>query len=182
LKELEIKGEQSKAITILVTNPDYHWFKKSHDFYSLLKEAVETIKLFFPDKIIFVKAKPSLYNVFINHEIFKNNDKVYFYKKSLASLTESSLFCLSIHESSGIFDFLTTDVPVIEYSDYNNEYLKVFPAINPWKGTPGFFIADDVNRLKLLIKKIYDEEIIYSNKELSKYYKQKQDLKLFGDN
>ena len=86
LKELEIKGEQSKAITILVTNPDYPWFKKSHDFYSLLKEAVETIKLFFPDKIIFVKAKPSLYNVFINHEIFKNNDNVYFYKKCKLNL------------------------------------------------------------------------------------------------
>ena len=180
LKELNIKEDNEKVITILVTVPDYDWYKEGHDFYSLLEEAIIVIKSYFPNKKIFIKAKPHLYKIFKNHEIFNKNNDVYFYKLSLASLTQKSLFCLCIHESSGIFDFLTTGIPVIEYSDYNDEYIKAFPAINPWKGCPGFFMAHETSKLKYYVEKIYNKELLYYKEELINFYNHKKDLKIFG--
>lgn len=180
LKELEIEETKNKIITILVTNPDYPWFKKNHDFYTLLREAIQSIRVHFPNEIILIKAKQSIFNTLQNHEILKSSDNVYLYKRSLASLSVYSLFCVSIAESSGIFDFLTTSVPVIEYSDYTDEYLELFSSINPWKGSPGFFIAHDVDKLTSFIRKIHDKEISSSNEELSKYYRHRKNLQLFA--
>lgn len=180
LKALNIKEDNEKIITILVTVPDYDWHKEGHDFYSLLDEAIIVIKLYFPNKKIFIKAKPHLYEIFQNHEIFNKNNNVYFYKLSLASLTQRSLFCLCIQESSGIFDFLTTGIPVIEYSDYNDEYIKMYPGVNPWKGCPGFFMAHETSKLKYYVKKIYNKELFYYKEELINFYGHKKDLKSFG--
>ena len=183
LSEIGLKNIPPKCITILVTNPEYPWFKKDHDFYSMLEEAVASIRLFFPNEIIFLKTKPSpkdapfeISDLIKNYQSMNKHDNVYIYVRSLASLADNSIFCLSIAESSGIFDFLTAGIPAIEYSDYCEEYLQIFPEINPWAGTPGFFIAHNVDDLRNLIRKVAAKKVRYSHNELCDHVLHRKNL------
>ena len=69
---------------------------------------------------------------------------------------------------------------MIEYSDYCNEYLEVFPEVNPWMGTPGFFVSHDVEELRALINKVAAKKVSYSNADLCKYYMHKKDLRVLS--
>ena len=180
LSEIGLESTDEKVITILVTNPDYPWFKKDHNFFSLLEEAILSIRSYFPNEVILIKAKSEVFNAIQKYEAPRKHGNVYMYDRSLASLADHSIFCLSIPESSGIFDFLTAGVPVIEYSDYCNEYLEVFPEVNPWMGTPGFFVSHDVEELRALINKVAAKKVSYSNADLCKYYMHKKDLRVLS--
>jgi hypothetical protein len=180
LKEIGVASTNEKVITILVTNPDYPWFKRDHNFFSLLEEAILSIRSFFPNEVILLKAKSEIFDAIQNYEALRKHSKVYLYDRSLASLSDHSIFCLSIAESSGIFDFLTAGVPVIEYSDYCDEYLEVFPEVNPWIGTPGFFVSHNVDDLRGLIKKMAAKKVSYSSADLCKYYMHKKNLRVLS--
>ena len=164
----------------MVTNPDYPWFKRDHNFFSLLEEAILSIRSFFPNEVILLKAKSEIFDAIQNYEALRKHSKVYLYDRSLASLSDHSIFCLSIAESSGIFDFLTAGVPVIEYSDYCDEYLEVSPEVNPWIGTPGFFVSHNVDDLRGLIKKMAAKKVSYSSADLCKYYMHKKNLRVLS--
>ena len=187
LLEIGLKDTPAKCITILVTNPEYPWFKKDHDFYSMLEEAITSIRLFFPTEIIFLKTKPSpkdapfeISDLIKNYHSLNKHDNVYIYVRSLASLADNCIFCLSIAESSGIFDFLTAGIPVIEYSDYCEEYLQIFPKINPWAGTPGFFITHNVDDLRNLIRKVAAKKVRYSHIELCNHVLHRKNLQVLS--
>ena len=77
LSEIGLESTDEKVITILVTNPDYPWFKKDHNFFSLLEEAILSIRSYFPNEVILIKAKSEVFNAIQKYEAPRKHGNVH---------------------------------------------------------------------------------------------------------
>jgi len=183
-KELQSKGidsESESIITIILTNPGpHHWFKKNADFFFLLESCISIIRSYFPTTPIFCKGKPHMSWITGDFECYPQLPNVHYTYQALAVLSLKTSFCVSIQESSGIFEFLHSQIPIIEYSQYSKYWRTTYPFETPWIDIPGFNRASNEKELKNLLSTIKSGQMKTPNKkEIAEYFSHKENLDIF---
>jgi hypothetical protein len=148
---LQSKGIEAdeKIITIILTADNYCWYPDNQSQGEALVILVEEIRKFFPNNYILVKSKYRYGDLGAKYLKKHNlNFRILSTSCSLSSLSTRSLFAVSINETSGVFDFLCNDVPVLEFANYSTEWTSALGSLSPWIGIPGFSVVsgtDDLN-------------------------------------
>ena len=147
MRQLGVADAADGVITILLTYPHFIWFREEGAFFRLLREAIEVLQQAHPGIPIILKGKTRYLGANLFGDMMLPSG-VYLSNVSLAVLASNTRLAVSIHETSGVFDFLSRGIPVVEYSEYAEAWLNLFPEGSPWLGLPGFRMA--VSRSELL--------------------------------
>ena len=175
-----LPGNTREILTVLLTYPHFQWFRPERNFYTLLDEAIEALRVAFPDTPIFLKAKPRYKeHNFFGEDNIRRREGVYLTACSLAALATRSRLGLSIHETSGVFDFMTQGVPAIEYADYAPAWTEIFPVPSPWTGLPGFRLTQSVNELNQALADVRDKTFIGDPVALADAIGHRENLDIF---
>lgn len=181
LKQLGLPPDTQSFITMLLTAPEFVWFRPDHGFFDLVAEAIDAVQNIFPDHPILLKAKPRYdTGAFIGKGKIKFGQNVHLCTASLAALASRTRVAISIHETSGVFDFLTQGVPVIEYADYAPAWTELFPIPSPWTGLPGFVVAESKNALISALKDIQHHKILADPERLATAIDHKINIDFMG--
>ncbi len=190
IEEILIQNKLPKKtkdiILILLTEPNCPWFHDKEDFSQMLKNVLITIRKNFPSNPIFLKTKPRFKN-HVNLPIFNDLSllsfglsDVYYYWGGASALASRTKVAISINETSTIFEFISTEVPVIEYARYNDDWISFQPKLTVWRGMPGFHIAESLGDLNTLV-----EDVALGNikgvpcDEIINFFDAKKDLSVF---
>lgn len=166
--------------TILLTYPMFPWYKSPNSFYELVDQAIEHIQKVCPGLPIFMKAKPRYdEKTLFGPDKIRRRPGLYITSCALAALATRSQFAISIHETSGVFDFLTQGVPVIEYADYAPAWREIFPTPSPWVGLPGFRLAESGDELNAALVDVLEGRQRAEPARLAEVIGHKEDLSFF---
>jgi hypothetical protein len=181
LLERGLSPDTPSIATIILTNPDFYWFPDKGTSRRLLDEAIKSIREEFPDIPIFLKAKSSMVRLFGDLIENDRNSNIYFTTLGLGALASRSCLAISIQESTGIFDFLTMEIPAIEYSNYSDIHIEIYPERTPWKDVPGYTICESPDELKSAVRAVRQGTCeTAQRKQLNTYFGHVEDLEIFG--
>ena len=169
-------ANDEKIITVLLTAPDYVWYPPNSSQNESLCMVIKSIRKYFPDIKIVLKAKPRYADISIG--FLQQNNFGYGVlpsTDSLPALASNSIFAISLNETSAVFDFLFAGLTVIEFSNYRQEWLDAFSCLSPWEGVPGFQATSDIFALEGVMRSVKNracnENII---RELKHYFSPQQ--------
>ncbi len=175
-----LNRDLQKYGVVVLTNPRYHWFPNGDsDYPAMLHEIVAASKRHFPAMPILLKPKANMRRLFdelLTKEGILGNG-VYVVDTGLAALSSRAVWAASINESSGVFDFLTSNVPAIEYARYAPHWLEITPRGSAWRTFPGLRYVESVDQLDAAMHAIAmraDTEDI--RKQLAEHLKHREDL------
>lgn len=140
LKQIGLAPNLPRFGVVVLTNPSYHWFPNGDsDYPAMLGEVIEASRRHFPGMAILLKPKPNMRLLFeglmAKHRLLGGD--VHLIDAGLAALASRAVWAVTINESSGVFDFLCTNVPTIEYARYADHWLKITPSGSAWRSLPG---------------------------------------------
>lgn len=140
LKQIGLAPELQRFGVVVLTNPSYHWFPNGdRDYPEMLREIIDVSRRHFPGMTILLKPKANmraLFDSLLTQQQILAED-VRLIDAGLAALASRAAWAATINESSGVFDFLCTNVPTIEYARYADHWLKITPAGSAWRSLPG---------------------------------------------
>ena len=146
--ELRQRGLDPKCreiAVLVVPAPEYFWFDDPRGCYRLIDDVIGRIRGHLPKLPILIKAKPQ------HAERFRGalpaGDSNIVTTIGLAALATRARFAVGIQETSGIFDFLALEVPVIEYGRYSQAWLRVCPSGSAYRDFPGVTHVETVDAL-----------------------------------
>jgi hypothetical protein len=187
LVERGLAGDTPEILTVLLTAPDYIWFREGESFFQHLDAVVFGLRSVFPDTPIFLKAKPRylITGVEALRELdqrYTSVGQVYQCWTALSVLAIRTRVAVSIHETTGVFDFLAASVPVLEYGRYNDDWVGLVPGKSPWVGLPGFRLVETAAELDAQLRAVMDGEFVGAEPEaLASAIGHRQDLSVFLD-
>ena len=178
-KRLKIKKPGRDIITIILTNPAFPWFNSKQDCFSLVKKCIKNIRKVYPKNTIILKAKQNCVSEFKENINLDLDSNLFFSDICLTSLASVSIFAVSIHESSGAFDFISKGKVAIDFCNYSVGWKKIFPEKNNHINIPGIYLAESDRVLVKLVKKIKNKELKLSVASVKKYFNHNTKLDVF---
>lgn len=157
-QELSSRGLDPRShgiVVIVVPAPDYFWFNDANDCFRMVVEAIERIRHKFADLPIAVKVKPQHMGRFAK-ALPDLNQGAFLTTLGLTALASCARFAVGIQETSGIFEFLAAEVPVIEYGQYSSEWRKVCSGGSAYRDLPGVAHVESTVDLEQAIQAIAD--------------------------
>ncbi|MCZ6604411.1 MAG: hypothetical protein O7A03_04630, partial [Alphaproteobacteria bacterium] len=177
LRKLGLEPDAKGLVTVILTAPNYFWYRHPGAFQDMLDIIVHRVRDRFPDAPILLKYKPQMKRFFTELEARYDDPKVRLTGCALAVLSTRSRFAISVQESSGVFDFLTTGVPVIEYGLYSDAWTALFPCKSSWNGLPGLTLAGSEAELVARLDDIAEGRLVgVDPARLASYLGHREDL------
>lgn len=141
-------------ITVILTNPVCPWFQYEGRYYEILEQTVARIAKHFPDHPIILKPKPSMLRLFSDFadKARAAGHPVYLVSCGLTVLAKKSVLALTINDSSGVFNFAINGVPVVEFAEYTDEWLGIYPDGSPWRYLPGLTTVGDIDEFDSFVE------------------------------
>lgn len=150
LKQIGLDPDLPRFGVVVLTNPSYHWFPNGDDDYpAMLQDIIEASRRHFSGMPILLKPKPNMRMLFerLLAERQLLGQDVHLIDAGLAALASRAAWAATINESSGVFDFLCTNVPTIEYARYADHWLEITPAGSAWRTLPGLDYVESLEAL-----------------------------------
>jgi hypothetical protein len=170
---------KSSIATIVLTYPYFSWFKSEKRYFVLLMEGIVLIKKYFPGIKIILKPKVCFLYYFEEFEKDLDDPDIRLSTIALPVCAHYSKVALTINESAGIFDFIVAGVPVIEYAEYKEEWVKATGFSSAWINTPGFAYVEDFKDLELEISKASNKTFnTVTHNELDRWVGTSKDLSI----
>lgn len=166
---------------VILTNPDYFWFPNGRsDYPEMLSNIIAASRKYFPGLPILLKPKPQSRDLFerLLREYDICAEDVKLIDVGLSTLTARASWAATINESSGVMDFLCTDVPTVEYSRYSQTWLDISPSGSAWRGTPGLTYVLTTDELDEFFAGAARELTYDIRSRLAEYFGHREDLSI----
>lgn len=141
---------------VICTNPEYFWAENLNTYFEMLDEIISSIRKFHPKLFIFLSIK----NKFIHSmDMFEGAinkwDNVVISHVANVTLSVRAKLCVSLFESSALFEYVYSNVPCIEYSKYSSEWQELYGDKSIWDPETVILFANNINELNEHISSSY---------------------------
>ena len=182
LRALGLDPATPRIATIVLTATEYIWFDSRDEFLRLLDEAVAAIRSQFADLPILLKAKPAYLRkgFYTGLEEHCDDPRIRLTTCALSVLASRSALAVAINETSGIFDFVLSQVPCIEHGSYNKAWLDIYGSKTAWAGTPGFVFTESREALDAAVRSVREGTFpVRSGETFASHFGHVEDLSVF---
>lgn len=124
-------------VVIMLSVMEQYWFRADKSYGDLFADVLAALRETLPDHAILIKAKYWVTDATRLASLIRDDDPVYFTNCNLSVLALEATAAISVHETSGHYDFVCQGVPSFEYWDCTEEWTEVFPQLSAYARLPG---------------------------------------------
>ena len=147
-----------KIVVLIASNPEYFWVPSIKVYFELVEGAIKAIRQSDSNIPIFISLKSKLIVKFKHYfENVLSFENIFFSQAPLVVLSSRTKFALSIYESSGVYEFLSSNIPCAEYSQYSSQWLETYDTQSAWADEPEFQVFSDFKALNKFIFEVFKE-------------------------